>query len=63
MFGDVSTMVHFAGVQRTLKEQQVIENEVYSYERHIQHLRNMQRHDKEQRVKENERTYKEQGGK
>lgn len=31
MFGDigisVSTMVHFAGIQRTLKEQQVIENE------------------------------------
>lgn len=33
MFGDigigVSTMVHFAGIQRTLKEQQVIENEAY----------------------------------
>ena len=27
MFGDVSTMVHFAGIQRTLKEQRVIENE------------------------------------
>jgi len=30
MFGDVSTMAHFAGIQRTLKEQRVIENEANS---------------------------------
>lgn len=60
MFVAVSMMVHFAGIQRTLKEQKVIENEVSSYEvssyeRHIQQIANIQRHAKEQRIKENER--------